>query len=197
MTRRLILTAALLFAGNAAMAFTTESVVNDLTGQGYTRIEVRNGLTQTKVEAIRGTEKLEVVYDRASGAVLKSETERVEADDDTTPGISIRERNRDFVRVSSSNDDSSDDDDDDNRRGRGSDDDDDDDSRDWSGDDDGDRHGGRGSDDDDSSGDDSSDDDRDDDRDDDHGGDRGGRGGDDGGRGDGGGNSGRGGGDDD
>ncbi len=194
MTRRLILTAALLFAGNAAMAFTTESVVNDLTGQGYTRIEVRNGLTQTKVEAIRGTEKLEVVYDRASGAVLKSETERVEADDDTTPGISIRERNRDFVRVSSSNDDSSDDDD--NRRGRGSDDDDDDDSRDWSGDDDGDRHGGRGSDDD-SSGDDSSDDDRDDDRDDDHGGDRGGRGGDDGGRGDGGGNSGRGGGDDD
>jgi hypothetical protein len=172
MTHRLILTAALLFAGNAALAFTTDSVVNDLSQQGYTRIEVRNGLTQTKVEAIRGTQKLEVVYDRATGAVLKSETEAVEADDDTAPGISIRNRNRDFVRVSSS-----DDSDDDSKRGKRSDDDDDDDSRDWS--DDGDDDSRGRDDDDDRSDDDGSDDDRgDDDRGDDDRGDRGESGGD-------------------
>jgi hypothetical protein len=180
MTYRLILTAALLFAGNAAVAFTTESVVGELSSQGYTRIEVRNGLTQTKVEAIRGTEKLEVVYDRATGAVLKTETEAVDAGDNTTPGVSVRNRNRDFLRVSSSDDDN---DDDGHRRGRGS----DDDGSDDSSDDDGDRHGGRG-------GDDGGDDDNDNDG-------RGGRGGDDGGSDDSGsddrgGNSGRGGDDD-
>jgi hypothetical protein len=178
MTHRLILTAALLFAGNAAFAFTTESVVGDLSSQGYTRIEVRNGLTQTKVEAIRGTEKLEVVYDRATGAVLKTETEAIDAGDDTTPGVSVRNRNRDFLRVSSSDDDS---DDDGHRRGRGS----DDDGSDDSSDDDGDRHGGRGGDD---SGDGSDDSDGR--------GERGGHGGDDSGDDDRGGNSGRGGDDD-
>ena len=180
MTHRLILTAALLFAGNAALAFTTESVVGDLSSQGYTRIEVRNGLTQTKVEAIRGTEKLEVVYDRATGAVLKTETEAVDAGDDTTPGVSVRNRNRDFLRVSSSDDDS---DDDGHRRGRGSDDDGSDDHD--SSDDDGDRHGGRGGDDSSDGSDDS-----------DGRGERGGHGGDDSGDDDRGGNSGRGGDDD-
>lgn len=154
MKRTFLLASALLLTGQAALALTSEQVIDDLTAQGYTRIEVRNGLTQTKVEAIRGTTKLEVIYDQATGAVLKTETEAVEPGDDTTPGISVRNRNRDFVRVSGRDD--SDDSDDDVS---GSDDDDDEDDRD-----------------------DDRDDDRNDDRDDDRGdSDRGGddRGGDD------------------
>ena len=166
MRRTFLLAGALLLTGHAALALTSEQVIDDLTAQGYTRIEVRNGLTQTKVEAIRGTTKLEVIYDQATGAILKSETEAVEPGDDTTPGISVRNRNRDFVRVSGRDD--SDDSDDDSSS------DDDDDRRDWSDDDDDDSRGR----------DDDSDDDSDDDRGDDHGGDDHGgddRGGDEGG----------------
>jgi hypothetical protein len=122
MKRTFLLAAAFLLTGQAALALTTEQVVNDLRSQGYTRIEVRTGLTQTKVEAIRGTEKLEVVYDRATGAVLKSETDKVDFTDNTAPGVTLRNRNRDFVRVSSG-DDAGSDDGDDTTRGREADDD--------------------------------------------------------------------------
>jgi phosphosulfolactate synthase (CoM biosynthesis protein A) len=128
-----------------------DEIVRDLQSQGFTRIEVKNGTTQTKIEAIRGSEKVETVYDRATGAVIEREIERVDGDDDTRPGVEIRTRDRDFV-------DDRDDDDDDRRGGDDRDDDDDDrrggDDRD---DDDDDRRGGH------------DDDDRDD-RDDDRGG---------------------------
>lgn len=104
------LTLAVLFAitGGAALAeINVDSLVADYQAQGFTRIEVRNGLTQTKVEAIRGTEKLEVVLDRATGSVLKSETGTVDPFENTSPGVSIRDRNRDFVRSASAGDDSS------------------------------------------------------------------------------------------
>ena len=132
----------------------TDQLVSDLQAQGFTRIEVKNGLTQTKVEAIRGTEKVETVFDRATGAVIEQEIERVDSDDDTAPGVSIRDRNRDFADAGRSDDD---DDDDDRRGGRDHDDDDDD------------HRGGRDDDDDDDSRDDDHDDDHDDDDDDDHG----------------------------
>lgn len=119
----------------------TDRIVSDLQAQGFTRIEVRNGVTQTKIEAIRGTEKIETVFDTATGAILEQEIERVDDDDDIAPGVSVRDRNRDFVDDGRSDDD---DDDDDDRRGGRDDDDDDDRGRD----------------------DDSRDDDRDDDRDD-------------------------------
>lgn len=105
MKHSLTLAAFLAFAGGAASAeINVDSIVADYQAQGYSRIEVVNGLTQTKLEAIRGTEKLEVVLDRATGAVLKSETETVGAFENTQPGISVRDRNRDFVRLASAED---------------------------------------------------------------------------------------------
>lgn len=149
------LAAALSIIGGGAFALvTTDSVIQELSASGYTRIEVANGPTQMKVEAIRGTEKLEVVYDTATGNVLKSETDTVDADENTTPGVQVRTRDRDFVQVreqtqtgvSDDDDDEEDDDDDfsddsdDDNSGSGSDDDDDD-------DDDHGGHGGHGGDD--------------------------------------------------
>jgi uncharacterized protein Smg (DUF494 family) len=160
----------------------TDQIVSDLRAQGFTRIEVKNGLSQTKVEAIRGTEKVETVFDRATGEVIKQEVETVRAGDDTRPGVEIRDRDRDFVDGSRSDDDDrrsgrderDDDDDDDDRndrdggsdddRGRGSDDDYDDDSRD---DDDDDDHDDSDDDDDDKDDEDNDDDDDDDSDDDD------------------------------
>jgi len=150
----------------------TDQIVSDLQAQGFTRIEVKNGLSQTKVEAIRGTEKVETVFDRATGEVIKQEVETVRAGEDSRPGVEVSNRDRDFVGGSRSDDD---DDDDDRRSGR--DDRDDDDDRSGGHDDDNDDRG-RGSDDDsdddddnydydDHDDDDDSDDDEDDDDDDD------------------------------
>ena len=99
-TLKFALAAAILFTGTAAFAdITTDSVIADYTAQGYTRIEIRSGLTQIAVEAIRGTEKLEVILDKATGAILKQEVLALGAFDSTTPGVTLRERNRDFVRL--------------------------------------------------------------------------------------------------
>ena len=54
---------------------TTDRLVQELQTDGYTRIEVKTGPTQTKVEAIRGTEKVEFVYDNATGTILKREVD--------------------------------------------------------------------------------------------------------------------------
>jgi hypothetical protein len=169
-------------AGVAQADVSTDAIIADLTAQGFTRIEIRRGPNQIKVEGIRGTQELEVVYDRATGAILKREVGTADLFDDTRPGVSIRDRNRDFVRIATAGSSASSDDDDDrndDRGGRsGSDDDDDDDRGGRSGsdddDDDDDRGGRSGSNDDDDDDDDrggrSGGGDDDDDDDDDNGG---------------------------
>lgn len=132
MKRLLMTTAAAIFAGTMAFgAITSDSVISDFQSQGFTRVEVKVGPTQMKVEAIRGTEKVEVIYDIASGAVLKREVGTVGPLENTTPGVQVRDRGRDFLRGGddSSDDDNGDDDngDDDNGDDDDSDDDDDDD----------------------------------------------------------------------
>ncbi len=161
--KRIFLIAALfaLPTTTALAAIDTDGLIAGYQSEGYTTIEVTRGTTQTKVEAIRGTEKLEVVYDNETGATLKSELGAPEADDDILPGVTVRDRARDFV----GNDDEdenededgvSDDDGDDDGKGRG---------RGRGGDDDGDDH---------DEGDDHGDDGADHDSGDDHGGDDGG-----------------------
>ena len=98
MKRTLMMTAAFIFGGHMAFAaLTTDTVVTDLTALGYTRIEIKTGPTQMKVEAIRGTEKLEVIYDIESGDILKQEIESVDAGDDIAPGVEISTDDEDFV----------------------------------------------------------------------------------------------------
>ena len=109
MKRTLMMTAAFLFAGQMAFAaLSTDTVVSDLTGQGYTRIEIKTGPTQMKVEAIRGTEKLEIVYDIETGAVLSQETGEVYQGENTTPGVEIGTDDDDFVDGSDDGNDSAD-----------------------------------------------------------------------------------------
>ncbi|QYK41414.1 MAG: hypothetical protein KF887_18955 [Paracoccaceae bacterium] len=130
--------ATLLLSAPAVVALSAQDLIDSYSAEGFTRIEVKSGPTQTKVEAIRGTEKVEVVYDNASGSVLKREVETVAAG--ARAGIEIDTRDRDFLRSARSDDGASDDDGSDGHgrgRGRGG-----DDSRD--GDDRGDDNGGRG-----------------------------------------------------
>ncbi|TNC69837.1 hypothetical protein [Rubellimicrobium roseum] len=106
MTRMFLATTAVmaLSTGAALAQSAAEEVIAGLQAQGYTRIEVKEGPTQMKVEAIQGDTKLEYVYDRATGQVLSREVERVDGDDDTAPGVEIDREDEDFVRSGSRGD---------------------------------------------------------------------------------------------
>ncbi len=137
-TKLLCYTAAIaLTTGAAFAAIDGNALADDYLAQGYTFVEVKVGPTQTKVEAIRDGQKLEVVYDNETGAIIKQETERADADDASRTGKQVRIVRRDFEdgddhdddddHGSDHDDDDDDDDDDDHGGNHGSDHDDDDD----------------------------------------------------------------------
>jgi len=119
---------ALVFAGSVAFgevpvdapAVTpVEMQISMLDTQGYKRIEVKTGLTQTKIEAINPVtlEKLELVIDTASGEILSQETGTVGLLENTAEGVFYRTRNRNFVETEDEGEDSSDDNSDDDNGG--------------------------------------------------------------------------------
>ncbi len=107
----LSLVAALMMATPALAAWDVDAVTQQFVADGYTRVEVKIGPTQAKIEAIKDGIKVEVIYDLATGNVLKRETEAVDSDDNTTPGVFVRNRSGDFVGPSDDSDDDLDDDD--------------------------------------------------------------------------------------
>lgn len=133
MKKLLMTAAAVVLSGQAAMAaVTAQSLITELQGQGYSWIEVKRGPTQMKVEAVRGTEKLEFVVDAATGEVLAREVERADRDEMGRTGVEVADRGGNFVSATGRSLDDDDDHDDDH----------DDDDHD---DDDDDGHGGSGS----------------------------------------------------
>ncbi|MBP9184147.1 MAG: PepSY domain-containing protein [Fuscovulum sp.] len=123
-----MMAAAMALYGTTALAVVTaEDVVADLQADGYSWIEVKRGPTQIKVEAVKGTSKIEKIIDIETGRVLQTETENADPEDMGRTGVQIRDRNEDFLDDGSddSSDDSSDDDssDDDSSDDNGGDDD--------------------------------------------------------------------------
>lgn len=137
----------LLSASYAPAAITGQDIAAQYQSAGYTTVEVKVGPTQAKVEAIKDGIKLETVYDLATGEVLKSETETVDADEDVSPKVEVRNTDDDFTKDDSDDDgDDEDDDDDDDNSGSGSGDDDGDDGDDHDDDHDSDHDGDGGGD---------------------------------------------------
>ena len=91
----------------------TDAVIERYQELGFDYIEVKEGVSQLKVEAIRGSQKYEVIYDRSTGRILKQETEAAEADEIGRSGVEIDTRRRDFID-SDDIDDEFDDEDDEN-----------------------------------------------------------------------------------
>jgi hypothetical protein len=116
------LAATLILSGTAQAQSFADRLVSQFSEQGFTRMEVKNGPTQTKVEAIRGNQKVEVVYDQATGSIIKQESQRVRSGDDRSAGVEIRDRDSDFVDDRDGAGRADDDTDEDRGRGRGSDD---------------------------------------------------------------------------
>lgn len=161
--KRIFLIASLyaLTAMTAQAEVNVDRLVASYQAEGYTSIEVTKGRTQTKVEAIKGDVKIEVIYDTATGQILKNETDSA-AGEFMRPGVKLRERDRDFVRVTGSDDDSEGSGDDDGEDDDRDDDENDDDSNDDNGSDDDEGDDSN----DDNGGDESDDDSNDDDNDD-------------------------------
>ncbi|GLS85657.1 hypothetical protein GCM10010873_06300 [Cypionkella aquatica] len=119
-----------LWASTAQAAITTQDVVKTYQDAAYSHIDVKEGPTQIKVEAVKDGVKVEVVYDKASGAEVKRETETTGSTVGGT-GVEVSTEDDDFT--------------DDHGRHHGHDDDSDDDGSDDDSDhDDGDDHGGSG-----------------------------------------------------
>jgi hypothetical protein len=155
-TRLMLFTAATALSANMAFAAVNpQALAAAYVAEGYTYVEVKVGPTQTKLEAVKGDRKVEVIYDNASGTVIKQEFE--DADDDYVgrTGVEIEDADDDFEDAQ---DDENDDDD-----GESDDDESDDDDTDDSEDDD----GGDDENDDDQSDDDNDDDENDSDSDED------------------------------
>ena len=96
--KHLLVIAALLPAGIAQAQTTPTELAQDYAAAGFSRIEIKSGPTQTKVEAWSATTKIESIHDNATGAVLKTETEMLSAGTVITPGLSVRSRDKDFER---------------------------------------------------------------------------------------------------
>ena len=145
----------------------TDQIVADLQGQGFEFIEIKDSPSFVKVEAIRGSEKLEVIYDRSTGEIVKRENEQADADEVGLSGVDVKMvADGDIGGLDDDDDDDDDDRDDDDHRDDDDDRDDDDNSGSGSDDDDDDDDDDRDEDDDDNSGSGSDDDDEDDDDDD-------------------------------
>ncbi|MFN3992602.1 MAG: hypothetical protein ACK4IU_06800 [Tabrizicola flagellatus] len=125
--------AVVLSAGAAFAAVDGNALADRLLAEGYDFVGVKVGPTQTKVEAIKGTEKVEIVYDNEALQEIKREVETADADEIGRTGREVRTVKRDFERFGDDDKNrrhgkgADDDDEDHDRKGRGSDDDHDDD----------------------------------------------------------------------
>ena len=97
-TRLMLFTAALaLSAGMARAAITGNDVVRSYQEAAYSHIEVKEGPTQIKVEAIKDGVVIEVVYDKVSGEVIKTESRNASADETGRTGVELRTTREDFI----------------------------------------------------------------------------------------------------
>lgn len=120
----------LLSAHAASSQSFTDRVVSTLKEEGFQTLEVKNGPTETKVEAVRGSTKLEVVYDRATGAIVEQEVERFVGTLNDNRPIEVKTEDHDFSDAARGRDDEDEDDEDDDDDDRDEDERDDDDDRD-------------------------------------------------------------------
>lgn len=86
-----------LTAGGAIAESLTDQVIAYLTDRGYDRIEVKEGPTQLKVEATNGVDVIELIYDLATGELLKEEHEPLDGDDDFEDGVEYDTDDEDFL----------------------------------------------------------------------------------------------------
>jgi len=93
-------TATFMLLGSTAMAqVSSQDVIDSLQAQGFTPVEVKTGPSQIKAEAVRDGQRIEVVYDSASGQIIKQEFGPAGAQAGAG-GIEVNVEGDDFVNAS-------------------------------------------------------------------------------------------------
>jgi hypothetical protein len=125
-TKLMMFTAAAALSANMAFAAIDGNALADsYLAEGYNYVEVKVGPTQTKVEAVKGSIKVEVIYDNATGEILKQETEAAGDDYVGRTGKEVEDDDEDFLDGDDDeDDDEGEDDDEDDDDDEGTDDDD-------------------------------------------------------------------------
>ena len=114
-TKLMMFTAAAALSANMAFAaIDAQSLADSYIAEGYTYVEVKVGPTQTKLEAVKGERKAEVIYDNATGDVIKSEFEDADAEYIGRTGVEIDTSDKDFEDADDDEDDDDEMDDDEN-----------------------------------------------------------------------------------
>ena len=112
MRRHITYTAAILLASTPAYADFVQSRIDEFFARGYTHFEVERGTVKSKIEGYSTTgEKIEIVIDNVTGAVIRQYTETANDDDDTRKIIERIE-----ILYNDSDDDHNDNDDDHSER---------------------------------------------------------------------------------
>ena len=114
MRRHITYTAAILLASTPAYADFVQSRIDELFIRGFTHFEVERGTVKSKIEGYSTAgEKIEIVIDNVTGAVIRQYTETVNEDDFRDIIESIETRYNDSDDDHNDNNDDYDDDDDD------------------------------------------------------------------------------------
>lgn len=105
----LIFIAGLAFSASMAQAITVADVVQTYQDAAYSGIEVKESPNQIKVEGVKDGVKVEVVYDKATGNVVKRESEAV-GTGETNTDLEVSSTDHDFTDDDSADDDNASDD---------------------------------------------------------------------------------------
>ena len=105
-TTLMMFTAATALTATVAFAaINAQALADSYIADGYTYVEVRQGPTQTKLEAVKGSSFVEVIYSNETGAIISQETQLAGAEEMGKTGVEIKTASEDFEDVSDEDDD--------------------------------------------------------------------------------------------
>jgi hypothetical protein len=105
-TRLMLFTAAMTFSASMALAaIDPQALADSYTADGYTYVEIKQGPTQTKLEAIKGDVVVEVIYSNETGEIISQESQAVDPEDASKTGVEIKVVSADSEDAPDANDD--------------------------------------------------------------------------------------------
>ena len=97
-SKLMLFTAAVAFSASmAGAAITADDLITTYQNAAFTSIQVTEGPTQIKVEAVKNGVKLEVIYDKETGVVIKRERTKATRAERSDTGVEVSTRSDDFA----------------------------------------------------------------------------------------------------
>jgi hypothetical protein len=88
-----------LSAGMVFAAIDPKALADRYLAEGYSFVEIKQGPTQTKLEAIMDTTQVEVIYSNETGEIISQESQPADAEYLNRTGVEIKLTRNDFEEV--------------------------------------------------------------------------------------------------